>query len=106
MQVSQDARRFNRLILGEFRLKRPQNSSDGVPLNKLWDSHTDVFGSGSFLAAGGGLNYRVRYLSQGDCIVWVVHILWRPVISVLAEWQTIAAPPHNLNACFIFSLTT
>ncbi len=51
------------------------NGDDGEPLNKLWDSHTDVFGSGSFLAAGGGLSYRVRYSSQGDCIVWVVHIL-------------------------------
>ena len=51
------------------------NGYDGEPLNKLWDTHTDVFGSGAFLAQGGGLNYRVRYLSQGDCIVWVVHIL-------------------------------
>ena len=51
------------------------NGYDGEPLNKLWDTHTDVFGNGAFLAAGGGLNYRVRYLSQGDCIVWVVHIL-------------------------------
>jgi hypothetical protein len=51
------------------------NGYDGEPLNKLWDSHTDVFASGAFLAAGGGLNYRVRYLSQGDCIVWAAHIL-------------------------------
>ena len=51
------------------------NGYDGEPLNKLWDSHTDVFANGAFLAAGGGLNYRVRYLSQGDCIVWAVHIL-------------------------------
>jgi hypothetical protein len=51
------------------------NGDDGEPLNKLWDTHTDVFGNGNFLAAGGGLSYRVRYLSQGDCIVWVVHIL-------------------------------
>jgi len=51
------------------------NGYDGEPLNKLWDTHTDVFGNGNFLAAGGGLNYRVRYLSQGDCIVWAVHIL-------------------------------
>jgi hypothetical protein len=51
------------------------NGDDGEPLNKLWDSHTDVFANGNFLAAGGGLSYRVRYLSQGDCIVWVVHIL-------------------------------
>jgi len=51
------------------------NGYDGEPLNKLWDSHTDVFGNGQFLAGGGGLNYRVRYLSQGDCIVWAAHIL-------------------------------
>ena len=51
------------------------NGYDGEPLNKLWDTHTDVFGNGAFLAAGGGLSYRVRYLSQGDCIVWAVHIL-------------------------------
>jgi len=51
------------------------NGDDGEPLNKLWDSHTDVFGNGNFLALGGGLNYRVRYSSQGDCIVWAVHIL-------------------------------
>jgi hypothetical protein len=51
------------------------NGYDGEPLNKLWDTHTDVFANSFFLANGGGLNYRVRYLSQGDCIVWVVHIL-------------------------------
>jgi hypothetical protein len=51
------------------------NGYDGEPLNKLWDTHTDVFANSDFLANGGGLSYRVRYLSQGDCIVWVVHIL-------------------------------
>ncbi len=51
------------------------NGYDGEPLNKLWDTHTDVFANSNFLAAGGGLSYRVQYLSQGDCIVWVVHIL-------------------------------
>lgn len=51
------------------------NGYDGEPLNKLWDTHTDIFASSPFLAAGGGLSYRVRYQSQGDCIVWVVHIL-------------------------------
>lgn len=51
------------------------NGYDGEPLNKLWDTHTDVFGNGQFLAGGGGLSYRVRYQSQGDCIVWAVHIL-------------------------------
>lgn len=51
------------------------NGYDGEPLNKLWDTHTDVFGSGAFLAAGGGNSYNVIYTSQGDCIVWAVHIL-------------------------------
>lgn len=51
------------------------NGYDGVPLNKLWDSHTDVFANSNFLAAGGGLFYTVRYQSQGDCIVWAAHIL-------------------------------
>jgi hypothetical protein len=51
------------------------NGYDGEPLNKLWDTHTDVFANSDFLAKGGGLNYRVRYLSQGDCVVWLVHIL-------------------------------
>ena len=51
------------------------NGYDGEPLNKLWDSHTDVFLNSNFLALGGGLSYRVRYLSQGDCIVWAAHIL-------------------------------
>lgn len=51
------------------------NGYDGEPLNKLWDSHTDVFSSGAFLAAGGGNSYNVIYQSQGDCIVWAVHIL-------------------------------
>jgi hypothetical protein len=51
------------------------NGYDGEPLNKLWDTHTDVFGNGQFLAGGGGLSYRVRYNSNGDCIVWAVHIL-------------------------------
>jgi hypothetical protein len=51
------------------------NGYDGEPLNKLWDTHTDVFADSDFLAKGGGLSYTVKYLSQGDCIVWVVHIL-------------------------------
>jgi len=50
------------------------NGDDGEPLNKLWDSHTDVIPN-NFLAAGGGLSYRVRYQSNGDSVVWVVHIL-------------------------------
>lgn len=51
------------------------NGHDGIPLNKLWDSQTDVLASGAFLAAGGGLSYSISYTSQGDCIVWAVHIL-------------------------------
>jgi hypothetical protein len=51
------------------------NGYDGEPLNKLWESHTDVFGSGAFLALGGGNSYNVIYQSQGDCIVWAAHIL-------------------------------
>jgi hypothetical protein len=47
------------------------NGYDGEPLNKLWDTHTDVFNNN----LAGQIGYRVRYLSQGDCITWVVHIL-------------------------------
>jgi hypothetical protein len=47
------------------------NGYDGEPLNKLWDSHTDVFDN----RLAGQPFYNVRYLSQGDCITWVVHIL-------------------------------
>jgi hypothetical protein len=47
------------------------NGDDGEPLNKLWDSHTDVFSN----CLAGQFGYRVRYLSQGDCWVWAVHIL-------------------------------
>jgi len=47
------------------------NGYDGEPLNKLWDTHTDVFNN----CLAGQIGYRVRYLSQGDCISWAVHIL-------------------------------
>ena len=47
------------------------NGYDGEPLNKLWDSHTDVFDN----CLAGQPGYRVTYLSNGDCISWVVHIL-------------------------------
>ena len=50
------------------------NGYDGEPMNKLWDSHSDVIFD-SNLAAGGGLNYSVKYQSHGDCIVWAAHIL-------------------------------
>jgi hypothetical protein len=60
-------------IKGDFGLNRDSdwNGYDGEPLNKLWDSHTDVFDN----RLAGQFAYRVRYLSQGDCISWVVHIL-------------------------------
>jgi hypothetical protein len=47
------------------------NGYDGEPLNKLWDTRTDVFDN----RLAGQIGYRVRYLSQGDGIAWVVHIL-------------------------------
>jgi len=46
------------------------NGYDGEPLNKLWDTHTDVF---SNCSVPGPIT--TTYLSQGDCIVWVAHIL-------------------------------
>ena len=45
------------------------------PLTTQRDLSLAYSPNGQFLAGGGGLNYRVRYLSQGDCIVWAVHIL-------------------------------
>ena len=50
------------------------NGDDGEPMNKLWDTHTDVFLNSNFLAAN-PLNYTVKYVSGGDFIVWAVHIL-------------------------------
>jgi hypothetical protein len=47
------------------------NGDDGQPLNKLWDTHTDVFTNN----LAGQIGYRVRYQTNGDGIVWVVHIL-------------------------------
>jgi hypothetical protein len=47
------------------------NGDDGQPLNKLWDTHTDVFNNN----LAGQIGYRVRYQTNGDGIVWVVHIL-------------------------------
>ena len=60
-------------IKGDGGLNRDSdwNGYDGEPLNKLWDSHTDVFDN----RLAGQLGYRVRYESNGDCISWVVHIL-------------------------------
>ena len=47
------------------------NGDDGHPLNKLWDTQTDIFDN----RLAGQIGYRVRYNSNGDGIVWVVHIL-------------------------------
>ena len=60
-------------IKGDGGLNRDSdwNGDDGEPLNKLWDSHTDVFDN----RLAGQIGYRVRYQSNGDCISWVVHIL-------------------------------
>ena len=49
------------------------NGYDGEPLNKLWDSHSDVFSNSNIFA--GGPTYSVKYVSNGDCIVWAAHIL-------------------------------
>ena len=48
------------------------NGYDGDPLNKLWDTHTDdVTGS----VPAGATTYTVRYVSQGDALVAVAHVL-------------------------------
>lgn len=49
------------------------NGYDGEPLNKLWDTHSDIFPSSNIFA--GAPFYTVSYASQGDCIVWAAHIL-------------------------------
>lgn len=48
------------------------DGDDGLPLNRLWDTHTDSFGQ--ILPAGIG-NYVVRYTAGGDCIFAVAHVL-------------------------------
>ena len=64
-------------IKGDAGLNRDSdwNGADGEPLNKLWDSHTDMFSNSNFLAVNGGLFYKVKYQSQGDCLVWAAHVL-------------------------------
>jgi hypothetical protein len=49
------------------------NGSDGGPLNQLWDTHSSsLFGN----PITPGVNrYVVRYISHGDCIVLVGHVL-------------------------------
>ncbi len=48
------------------------NGTDGEPLNQLWDTHSD-FINGTIPAGVG--SYTIRYVSQGDCIVPVAHVL-------------------------------
>lgn len=49
------------------------NGDDGVPLNQLWDTHTDTFNRLMVPIGAGG--YTVRYTAAGDCIYAVAHIL-------------------------------
>jgi hypothetical protein len=49
------------------------NGGDGEPLNRLWDTHTDVL-PGNLIPAG-NIFHTVQYISHGDCVVWVAHIL-------------------------------
>ena len=49
------------------------NGADGVPLNQLWDTHTDSFTK--VLVPFGAPNYLVTYSAKGDCIYAVAHIL-------------------------------
>ena len=49
------------------------NGSDGGPLNQLWDTQSSsLFGNP---ITPGVTSYVVRYLSHGDCIVMVGHVL-------------------------------
>ena len=49
------------------------NGGDGAPLNQLWDTNTSsLFGNP---VPPGAFNYVVRYVSNGDCIVAVAHVL-------------------------------
>lgn len=49
------------------------NGADGVPLNQLWDTHTESFTK--LLVPFGAPNYVVRYTANGDCIYAVAHVL-------------------------------
>jgi hypothetical protein len=48
------------------------NGYDGEPLNHLWDTHTMLI---PYAIPNGATYYYVRYLSRGDCIVPVAHVL-------------------------------
>jgi hypothetical protein len=53
------------------------NGDDGVPLNQLWDTHTDRFNIDRSrpMIPFGAPNYLVRYTANGDCIYAVAHVL-------------------------------
>ena len=56
-----------------FNIDSDWNGADGAPLNQLWDTNTSsVVGNPVPPLA---MNYVVRYLSNGDCIVAVAHVL-------------------------------
>jgi hypothetical protein len=48
------------------------NGDDGIPLNQLWDTQTSSFGQ---LIPPGSVAYTVSYISNGDCLVPVQHVL-------------------------------
>lgn len=48
------------------------NGYDGEPLNQLWDTHTMNV---PYSIPIGATYYRVRYTSNGDCIIPVAHVL-------------------------------
>jgi hypothetical protein len=54
------------------------NGGDGSPLNQLWDTQTDSFGSVNGvtnLIPNGAAQYVVQYTGVGDCFVTVAHVL-------------------------------
>lgn len=48
------------------------NGHDGVPLNQLWDTHTEAF---SGIIPAGTTSYRVQYQFPDDCVSWTAHVL-------------------------------
>ena len=55
-----------------FNVNTDWDGNDGLPLNQLWDTQTSS--SGAIIPAG-SVAYTVRYVSHGDCIVPVIHVL-------------------------------
>lgn len=51
------------------------NGSDGGPLNQLWDTHTSTLTPPTTYLSPGAINYCVRYVSSGDCMSAIGHIL-------------------------------